>query len=104
MTAKTASAMFEAVSELAADRDEAIDLTLALWKRLRDALLVREGAADGRVPAERGEAATNFAKWPAASILSALRATDEATEALRGNVAPTLVLEHLVLTLREVRA
>ena len=104
LAAKSASAMFEAVGELAADREEAIDLTLALWKRLRDALLVRESAADGRVPAERAEAAANFARWPAASILSALRATDEATEALRGNVAPTLVLEHLVLTLREVRS
>jgi hypothetical protein len=96
VAAKTASAMFEAVGELAADREQAIELTLALWKRLRDALLVRESAADGRVPASRAEAA--------ASILTALRATDEATEALRGNVAPTLVLEHLVLTLREVRA
>jgi hypothetical protein len=104
VAAKSASAMFEAVGELAADRDQAIDLTLALWKRLRDALLVRESAADGRVPAPRAEAAAAFAAWPAASILTALRATDEATEALRGNVAPSLVLEHLVLTLREVRA
>jgi DNA polymerase III gamma/tau subunit len=104
VAAKSAAAMFEAVGELAADRDEAIELTLALWKRLRDALLVREAAADGRVPAGRAEAARPFAEWPAASILAALRATDEATEALRGNVAPSLVLEHLVLTLREARA
>ena len=103
LAAKSASAMFEAVGELAADREEAIDLTLALWKRLRDALLMRESAAEGRVPAERIEAAANFAKWPGASLLSALKATDEATEALRGNVAPSLVLEHLVLQLREVR-
>jgi DNA polymerase III gamma/tau subunit len=105
IAAKSVSAMFEAVGELAADREEAIELTLSLWKRLRDALLVRESAADdGRVPAPRAEAAATFAAWPAASILTALRATDEATEALRGNVAPSLVLEHLVLTLREVRA
>ncbi|HEX6835703.1 MAG TPA: DNA polymerase III subunit [Polyangia bacterium] len=104
IAAKSASAMFEAVGELAADRDEAIELTLALWKRLRDALLVREAVAGGRVPAPRAEAAATFAAWPAASLLSALRATDEATEALRGNVAPSLVLEHLVLTLREARA
>ena len=103
IAAKSASAMFEAVGELAADREEAIDLTLALWRRLRDALLVREAVADGRVPAPRAEAAATFAAWPAASLLSALRATDEATEALRGNVAPSLVLEHLVLSLREVR-
>jgi len=104
LAAKSASAMFEATAELAADREEAIELTLALWKRLRDALLVREAVADGRVPAPRVAAAATFAAWPAASLLSALRATDEATEALRGNVAPSLVLEHLVLTLREVRA
>ena len=103
VAAKSASAMFEAVGELAADREEAIELTLALWKRLRDALLVREAVADGRVPQPRAEAAATFAAWPAASLLSALRATDEATEALRGNVAPSLVLEHLVLQLREVR-
>jgi DNA polymerase III delta' subunit len=104
LEAKSASAMFEAVGELAADREEAIELTLALWKRLRDALLVRESVADGRVPATRAEAASTFVAWPAASLLTALRATDEATEALRGNVAPSLVLEHLVLQLREVRA
>ncbi|HEY2746281.1 MAG TPA: AAA family ATPase [Polyangia bacterium] len=104
LAAKSASAMFEAVGELAADRDEAIDLVLALWKRLRDALLVREAVADGRVPSERAQAAATFAAWPAASLFSALRATDEATESLRGNVAPSLVLEHLMLQLREVRA
>ena len=104
LAAKSASAMFEAVGELAADREEAIELVLALWKRLRDALLVREAVADGRVPKERVDAAATFAAWPAPSLLSALRATDEATESLRGNVAPSLVLEHLVLTLREVRA
>jgi DNA polymerase III delta' subunit len=104
VTAKSASAMFEAVGELAADRDEAIDLTLALWTRLRDALLVSAAVADGRVPPGRAAAARAFAEWPAASLLTALRATDEATEALRGNVAPSLVLEHLVLTLREARA
>jgi DNA polymerase III delta' subunit len=104
VAAKSASAMFEAVGELAADRDEAIELTLGLWKRLRDALLVRESLAEGRVPATRAAAASTFAAWPAASLLTALRATDEATEALRGNVAPSLVLEHLVLSLREVRA
>ena len=96
--------MFEAVGGLAADRDEAIELTLQLWKRLRDALLVREAAADGRVPAARIAAAHAFSAWPAGSLLTALHATDEATEALRGNVAPSLVLEHLVLTLREARA
>jgi DNA polymerase-3 subunit gamma/tau len=104
LAAKSASAMFEAVGELAADRDEAVDLVLALWKRLRDAVMVRELVAEGRVPRERIDAAATFAVWPTASLLSALRATDEATESLRGNVAPSLVLEHLVLTLREVRA
>jgi DNA polymerase-3 subunit gamma/tau len=104
LAARSASAMFEAVGELAADREGAVELTLALWKRLRDALLVREAVAAGRVPAPRAEAAATFAAWPAASLFSALRATDEATEALRGNVAPSLVLEHLVLTLREVSA
>ncbi len=103
LAATSASAMFEAVGELAADREEAIELALSLWKRLRDALLVREAIADERVPAARAVAARTFAAWPAASLLTALRATDEATEALRGNVAPSLVLEHLVLMLREVR-
>jgi DNA polymerase III delta prime subunit len=100
-TAKTASALFQAAGELAADRDDAIALTVALWRRLRDALLVREELDEGRVPAGRAEAARGFAGWSAAALLGAIRATDEATEALRGNVAPSLVVEHLLLTLKE---
>jgi DNA polymerase III delta' subunit len=101
---KHAAGLFEAAGELAADRDEALVLTSALWRRLRDALLVREALADGRVPEERAQVARGFAGWTAASLLAALRATDEATEALRGNVAPSLALEHLLLTLQEARA
>jgi DNA polymerase III delta prime subunit len=100
-TAKSGAALFEAASELSADRDEAIALTLALWRRLHDALLVREALADGRVPEARAQAARGFAGWTAASLIGAMRATDEATEALRGNVAPSLVVEHLLLTLKE---
>lgn len=99
--ARSASALFEAASELGADRDEAIALVAALWQRLRDALLVREGVADERVPAARIEAAQGLARWTSSALLTALRASDEAAEALKGNVAPSLVVEHLLLTLKE---
>jgi DNA polymerase III delta prime subunit len=102
--AKSAATMFEATSELAGDRDEAIALTSALWRRLRDAVLVREGLDEARVAPARAEAAAGFAAWPTAGLLAAMRATDEVVEALRGNVAPSLAMEHLVLTLREARA
>ena len=97
--------MFEAVGELAADRDAGDRADAgAVEAAARCAPGARVAAPTGACRATRAEAAATFAAWPAASLLSALRATDEATEALRGNVAPSLVLEHLVLTLREVRA
>jgi DNA polymerase III gamma/tau subunit len=102
--ARAAATLFEAAAELAGDRDEALALTSALWRQLRDAVLVRERLDDARVPVARAEAARAWAAWPTASLLAALRATDEVTEALKGNVAPTLAMEHLLLTLREARA
>jgi DNA polymerase III gamma/tau subunit len=102
--ARTAASAFAAASELAADRDEAIALTAALWRRLRDAVLVREQLDEARVAPARAQAARAWAEWPTAGLLAAMRATDEITESLRGNVAPSLAMEHLVLTLREARA
>ena len=98
LAAPAASALFAAAGELAPDRDEAMALTAALWRRLHDALLVREQHA---LPDERAAAARGLSRWSAAALLTALRASDEATEALRGNVAPSLAMEHLLLTLRE---
>jgi DNA polymerase III delta' subunit len=97
--ARTAADLFGAAGELAGDREEAIALTLALWRRLRDALLVREALADGRMSTERARAAEPWTARASASLLAGLRATDEAVEALRGNVAPSLVMEHLLLQL-----
>ena len=99
--ARGAAALFEAAGELGGDRDEAVARVTAFWRRLRDAVLVRERLDGGRVPAARVEAARALAGWTTAALLAAMRAADEAVEALRGNVAPALVMEHLVLTLRE---
>ena len=98
---KTAAALFAAAGDFGGEREEAVLLTTSLWRRLRDAVLVREQLAAGRVAAERATAAAPLAGWTTASLMSAMRATDEATEALRGNVAPTLVVEHLLLSLQE---
>ena len=107
-TAPKVSVLFAAASELAGDRDEALALTSALWRRLRDAILVREQLSAGdeseRVPAARIELARGWADWSTSSLLTALRAIDEAVEALRGNVSPPLAMEHLLLNLREARA
>lgn len=99
--ARGAAALFEAAAELGGDRDEALGRVTALWRRLRDAVLVRERLDAGRVPPARAAAARELAGWTTAALLGALRATDEAVEALRGNVAPALVVEHLLLTLQE---
>lgn len=99
--ARGAAALFEAAGELGGDRDEAIALVTGWWRRVRDAMLVREGLADGRVPPPRAEAARWLAGWTTAALLAALRACDETIESLRGNVSPPLAMEHLVLTLQE---
>jgi DNA polymerase-3 subunit gamma/tau len=96
---RSAAALFEAAGELGGDRDEAVALMLALWRRLHDALLVREQLAAGRLSAERARAAAAWSERPSSALLDGLRATDEAVESLRGNVAPALVVEHLLLQL-----
>jgi DNA polymerase-3 subunit delta' len=102
--ARAAAPLFEAASELAGDREEALALVAALWRQLRDAVLVRERLDGGRVPeGARAEAAREWVQWPTAALLAGMRASDEVTESLRGNVAPSLAMEHLLLTLREAR-
>jgi DNA polymerase III delta prime subunit len=101
LTLPSARAWLETAGELAQDRDEAIALAVALWRRLRDALLLREQLGDSRVATERAPLAAFWAARSSSEILAALAATDESIEALRGNVAPTLVMEHLLLTLVE---
>jgi DNA polymerase III subunit gamma/tau len=100
--AKNAAALFEASGELAGDRDEAAWIALELWRRLRDALLVRESLADGRVSDARVTAARPWSERSSSSLIAGMRAIDEAVEALRGNVAPSLVMEHLVIQLGSV--
>jgi DNA polymerase-3 subunit delta' len=96
----TPSAMFEAAAEVGADREEADQVCGLLWSALRDALMVREGLDEGRVAPSRKEfAEAVFANWPSATIFGALAVTQEARQVLRGNVAPQLVIEHLILAL-----
>jgi DNA polymerase-3 subunit delta' len=96
----TPSAMFEAAAEVGADREEADQVCGLLWSALRDALMVREGLDEGRVAASRKELVDSmFANWPSATIFGALAVTQEARQVLRGNVAPQLVIEHLILAL-----
>jgi DNA polymerase III delta' subunit len=91
-------AIFEAAGEVGGDRDQAEAACTQLWSVLRDALLVREQLARGRVSAARADfAAQLVGDRPAAAILRSLAAASEAVEALRGNVAPSLALEHLML-------
>jgi DNA polymerase III subunit delta' len=96
----TPSAMFEAAAEVGSDRDEADEVCGLLWNALRDALLFREGLHEGRVSPGRVEfAEAAFANWPSATVFGALAVTNEARQVLRGNVAPQLVIEHLLLAL-----
>jgi DNA polymerase-3 subunit delta' len=96
----TPSLLFETAAEVGADREEADEVCGLLWHALRDALLCREGLDAGRVsPARAGFAEASFAAWPPATLFGAIALTDEARQLLRGNVAPQLVLEHLLLAL-----
>jgi DNA polymerase III delta' subunit len=95
-----AQTLFDASAELGGDRDEADAICAVLWTALRDALLVREGLAVGRVSEARvAWAREKVGDRASSSLLSALAATSEARQSLRGNVAPSLVLEHLILQL-----
>ena len=94
-----AKAIFDAAAELP-DREQAQVALTVLWTVLRDAVLVREGVSRGRVSAERADFASQlFGDRPTAALLRALRATGEAVQALKGNVAPSLAVEHLLLEL-----
>ena len=86
-------------AELGADREVAEAACQVLWLGLRDALLIAEGLSM-RVPPLRAERArTRFGARAPVEILSALHRADECALALRGNVAPSLALEHLALEL-----
>jgi DNA polymerase III subunit delta' len=96
----TPTAMFETAAEVGADREEANEVCGLLWNALRDALLVREDLHHGRVAPARVELTqAMFADWPSASLFGALAVTQEARQVLHGNVAPQLVIEHLLLAL-----
>jgi DNA polymerase-3 subunit delta' len=98
--------LFESAGAAGRDRlllTEALDY-LRVW--LRDLLLLRESLEGsgrlinaGSVDQLRAESAA----WTGPGLLSALRAVDETQRALRGNVHPTLALEHLGLRLHQLR-
>lgn len=93
-------AIFEAAGEAGGDRGEAEAACALLATLLRDALLVRESLHRGRVGAARAdEAAQLLGDRSSAQLLAGLAATRETARALRGNVAPALALEHLMLRL-----
>ncbi|HEY7954089.1 MAG TPA: AAA family ATPase [Polyangia bacterium] len=93
-------AIFAAASEAGGDRAEAEGACALLAVLLRDALLVRESLHRGRVPAERADrAAQLLGDRTPGQLLAALAAAREASLALRGNVAPSLALERLMLRL-----
>jgi DNA polymerase-3 subunit delta' len=93
------AAVFDAAGEL--DRDQAEAACALLRTLLRDALLSREGLSSGRVSPARAELAGQLmGDRPSSVLLRAWKLADEAQLALKGNVAPQLVLENLMLGLR----
>jgi len=95
--------MFETAAAAGKDRQllaEVLDV-LRVW--LRDLLLWREGLAEGRaVNVDQLEGLREgAARLPRVAVLAQLRAVNAAQAALRGNVNPTLALEHLVLEMRQ---
>ncbi|MEO6952739.1 MAG: AAA family ATPase [Polyangia bacterium] len=91
-------ALFGAVAE-SSEREEAIALCDLLWRLLRDAVVLEVDAS--RVPADRrARVEALVGRRSSASLTSALAEVEEAKGSLAGNVAPALVLEHLLLALR----
>jgi DNA polymerase-3 subunit delta' len=94
-----AAGIFDAAGEL--DKEQAESTCVQLQTLLRDALLAREGLGAGRVSPARAEFAGQLlGDRTSASLLKAIKLTDEAALALKGNVSPPLVLENLMLGLR----
>ena len=91
-------ALFGAVAE-SSEREEAIALCDLLWRLLRDAVVLEVDPS--RVPAERkARVEALVGRRSSASLTNALAEVEEAKSSLAGNVAPALVLEHLLLALR----
>lgn len=96
-----AGSLLEAASEAGRDRQllgEVLDV-MRVW--LRDLLLCREGLAEGRAVNHLPRLQEQAARLSRATVLGQIRAVNEAQSALRGNVNPTLTLEHLVLRMRQ---
>jgi DNA polymerase III subunit delta' len=90
--------LFSAVAE-SSDRDEALALCDLLWRLLRDAVVL-DVAPDRLADEHRERVQTLVGRRPMASLSRAIAEVEDARTALLGNVAPALVLEHLLLALR----
>jgi DNA polymerase III subunit delta' len=103
-TTRSVIDLFALTGELSGDR-EALAETLGLLRVLyRDALLVREGleGATGLVNADRAPEVQRIAEGSSwLGLRRRLRAVDEAENALLGNVNVQLLLDRMVLELRE---
>jgi DNA polymerase-3 subunit delta' len=96
-------ALFEHAGEVGMDRELVEAALTQIGAALRDGLLAVEGIDEGRVPAARREAAVKrFATWTPGALVEASRLVDESVTVLRGNVAPALVIEHLVLGMQRL--
>jgi DNA polymerase-3 subunit delta' len=90
--------LFSAVAA-SSERDEAVALCDLLWSLLRDAIVLEVDS--DRVPEERRERVqTLVGRRTMAALSRAIAEVEDAKNALAGNVAPALVLEHLLLALR----
>ncbi len=91
-------ALFSAVAD-SSERDEAVALCDLLWRLLRDALVLEVDPT--RLTRDRqSHVHALVGKRTIASLTRALAEVEDARGALAGNVAPALVLEHLLLSLR----
>jgi DNA polymerase III delta' subunit len=85
-----AQRIFAAAGELGGDREAAGAEVEALFRALRGRLLDETaGPTAAPLSALRG--------WPESALLVGIAAAQEAAEALKGNVAPSLAIEHLLL-------
>jgi DNA polymerase-3 subunit delta' len=94
--ARRAQGILDAAAELAGDREEAEATIDLLWATYRDAVLLAEGLAEGRVAEGRRELAGALAAVPTTQLTTGLHALEEAREAVLGYVSPQLAFEQLL--------
>ena len=102
-TSRSPTLLFQTAAECGKDRKEVAEV-LDLWRAwLRDVLMIAARIRGAMIVNETSseELTKDAERLSVPGALAQLRIVDEVQMALRGNVNPTLAVEHLLLHMRE---